>query len=340
MRIDLIQSLDQMNSLAEEWNALLSKSAIHVPFLRHEYLNTWWQTLGGGEWKEGELCILTGRDDDERLCGIAPLFLTRNREGERALMLLGSIEISDYLDLIAPEQHLKTFVFDVIDFLAGPQAPDWQVLDLNNLLENSPSLPLLEKAAQQHRWHFAQTPLKRAPYIPLPDNWDDYLAALAKKQRHEVRRKLRRAAAYPAPVHWYIVHEEAKLDEEIEAFLRLMATDPTKANFLTQTMCTQIRAAIRNAFHTGWLQLAFLEVGEEKAAAYLNFDFANQIWVYNSGLNPEFRQLSPGWVLLAHLIQWAIEHGREAFDFMRGDEDYKYRLGGIDRYVVRAILRR
>jgi len=75
-------------------------------------------------------------------------------------------------------------------------------------------------------------------------------------------------------------------------------------------------------------------VGGQKAAGYLNFDYAGHIWVYNSGLNFALREVSPGWVLLGHLIQWAIEHRRESIDFMRGDEDYKYRFGGVNRYIV------
>jgi CelD/BcsL family acetyltransferase involved in cellulose biosynthesis len=88
------------------------------------------------------------------------------------------------------------------------------------------------------------------------------------------------------------------------------------------------------------LQLAFLQIGEQKVAAYLNFDFGNRIWMYNSGINYEFNYYSPGWVLLSYVIQWAIENGRTALDFMRGDEKYKYRFGGIDRFVQRVQIKR
>jgi CelD/BcsL family acetyltransferase involved in cellulose biosynthesis len=60
--------------------------------------------------------------------------------------------------------------------------------------------------------------------------------------------------------------------------------------------------------------------------------------VYNSGYDPNFREISPGWVLLAYLLKWANESGRQIFDFMRGNEDYKYRFGAIDRRVVRARI--
>jgi CelD/BcsL family acetyltransferase involved in cellulose biosynthesis len=82
------------------------------------------------------------------------------------------------------------------------------------------------------------------------------------------------------------------------------------------------------------LQLAFLEVDGEKACAYFNFDYANRIWVYNSGLDRKFMDISPGWVLLGYLLEWAIDHKRSEFDFMRGNEDYKYRFGAVDRQVM------
>jgi CelD/BcsL family acetyltransferase involved in cellulose biosynthesis len=101
-----------------------------------------------------------------------------------------------------------------------------------------------------------------------------------------------------------------------------------------------MRSAIHVAFKAGWLQLAFMEVDGNKAAGYLNFDFNDHIWVYNSGLRFDYRELSPGWVLLGYLLKWANDHQRKSFDFMRGEEDYKYRFGAINRYVIRAMIQR
>ena len=130
------------------------------------------------------------------------------------------------------------------------------------------------------------------------------------------------------------------LDQETDAFLDLMAHDLDKAKFLTPEMRQQIHSIVRATYNAGWLQLAFIEVNGEKIAGYLNFDYLNHIWVYNSGLDFRYSELSPGWVLLAHLIEWAIENKRQSFDFMRGDEQYKYRFGAIDRRVMRLTLRK
>lgn len=340
MQLKVIRTLGEFEALADEWNNLLESSASHVPFLRHEYLVAWWRTLGGGEWPHGELYVIAARRGDEKLCGIAPLFITDNLEGQPALMLLGSIEISDYLDVIARPEDLSTFLDSLFEHLAGTGIPALQALDWYNLLESSPTLPVLRASADRWGWEYTQEQLQHCPYIPLPGDWETYLAGINKKQRHEIRRKIRRAENYEVPVRWYIVEDGKYLDAEIEDFFRLMGQDPEKQVFLTKKMRSQMRAAIRVAFRANWLQLSFLEVGGEKAAGYLNFDYQNHIWVYNSGINFNFGALSPGWVLLGYLLQWANQNGREAFDFMRGDEAYKYRFGGIDRYVMRAKLQK
>ena len=339
MHFNVIQQLTDLDALAEEWNALLHHSASHVPFLRHEYMREWWRTLGGGEWPEGELFVVTARADGGQLVGVAPLFFTQNRQSEPAMMLVGSIEISDYLDLIAPQQYLPEFVDELLSFITGRHAPAWITLDFYNLLDSSPTLKVLQDAASRKGWLYSQETLQHCPYIPLPDDWEVYLAGIDKKQRHEIRRKMRRAEQHALPVRWYIVDDADKLEAEMEAFFKLMACDPEKERFLTQKMREQMQATARAAMQQGWLQLAFVEVGGEKAAGYLNFDYNDQIWVYNSGFDLRFRELSLGWVLLGYLIQWSIENKRTAFDFMRGNEDYKYRFGAVDRRVVRARIK-
>ncbi len=341
MQINIVRTLSEWDSFSKEWNSLVENSASDVPFLRHEYLSTWWQTSGGGEWAQGDLYIATACQPDGSLVGAAPLFFTQNRDGEAAMMLLGSIEISDYLDVIAHQEHLEDFVNALLDHLAGPQAPDWALLDWYNLVDSSPTLPVIQAAAQARGWTCTIEPLEHCPYIPLPGDWEKYLGEqVDKKQRHEIRRKIRRAESNPEAVRWYIVDQETEIDSAIEAFLQLMAHDPAKERFLTDAMRAQMRLSLRAAFQAGWLQLCFLEIGSVKAAAYLNFDYNNRLWIYNSGLNFNHRELSPGWVLLGYLLQWANENGRESFDFMRGDEEYKYRFGAVDRRVMRVRVRR
>jgi len=324
--------------LKEEWNQLLAKSVNDVPFLRFEYLEDWWQTRGGGEWpSEAELAILAARDGKE-LVGVAPLFLTEH-EGAKKLMLLGCIEISDFLDLIVSADREREFIEGLLKFISDQLIPQGiRSVDLYNLLEDSPTVSLLSEAGKTAGFEVSKVVLQQAPFITLPGDWDAYLESIDKKQRHEIRRKMRRAAEADARVEVYYTTEQAKVAQDTQAFIDLMALDPEKAAFLTLAMREQFKISIQRAFENGWLQLAFLTVDGENAAAYLNFDYQNRIWVYNSGLDRRFMEYSPGWVLLGHLLMWANENKRSAFDFLRGNEDYKYKFGGVDRFVCRVTL--
>lgn len=321
--------------LQNEWRSLFDTGITKVPFLRPEYLKTWWQTRGGGEWpEEAELLLICAREGDQ-LVGIAPCFVSE-KDGKRLLLLLGSIEISDYLDLLVRPQHLDEFAEGLLGYIKNTLAPAFKLsgFDLYNVLEQSPSLAALQQAAQVNGLPCAISPITRAPYIQLSGDYEEYLSRLDKKQRHEIRRKMRRMLELPTPSEWYIANDTDKLDVEIEDFLTLMAYDPEKQAFLTPKMKEQMRLSMKEAFQAGILQLAFFTIGDEKAAAYFNFDFGNRIYVYNSGINPAFFEHSPGWVLLAHLLKWSNENGRFEFDFMRGTEDYKYKFGALDRQVM------
>lgn len=322
------------------WNRVLDNSINDVPFLRHEYLSLWWETLGGGEWDSGDLFIGVGRDGANKVVGIAPFFRPDEGGDSPRLMFLGSIEISDYLDLIVPKPTLDEFIEGLFQSLEILDRKEWVNLDLYNLPDWSPSVEVLTESAKKRGWRVSREIYKPCPMIHLPESWEDYLSSLKGKQRREMRRKLRRVKKYPEPVRFHIVSKEDDLEEVIEAYLKLMSYDTRKEDFLSTPMRSNIRNLVRMGMQKEYLLLVFLYVGDTPAAAYLHFDYGNRIWVYNSGIDPKYFDLSPGWVLLGKTIQWGIEHGREALDFMRGDEVYKYRLGGIDRNVYRLSIGR
>ncbi len=320
-------------ALHQEWNPLLRDSASGTLFLTWEWQSTWWEHLG-----EGELYLIAVRDGGH-LSGIAPLYLTTSDDGLKTLSVVGCRDVSDYLDLIAASGQEAKVYGALLDWLESDEAPAWDLADLCNIRSASPTHSLLAEMAADRGYQVHTEVEDICPIIPLRATWDDYLNSLSKKQRHEIRRKLRRAEG-SGQINWYIVNEEHDLAAEMEAFIELhQKSHVDKDEFMDAQMKGFFHAAAQVLHEAGWLQLAFMEVNGEKAATMLNFDYQDSILVYNSGYNPhKYARLSPGIVLLSYCIQWAIELGRSKFDFLRGDEEYKYRFGAQPTEIYRLVI--
>ena len=222
MNYTLLNDFSQIDS--NEWNALLKDSIQDTPFLRYEYQKTWWQHLGGGEWKEAKLLLIAAHENNQ-LVGIAPLFIAEY-ENAPAVLLIGSIEISDYLDVIVRKDDHARFISGLLDFLASdsiwagePRPYDWSKIDWYNLPDDSPTLLVLKEEAYKRGWTHHEEIYRPTPRIALNGSFDDYLARIEKKQRHEIRRKMRRAAESDLDVKFILVDKMQILKKKSTIFL-------------------------------------------------------------------------------------------------------------------------
>lgn len=321
-------------ALGPAWNVLLQRSAANTVFLTREFQATWWRELG-----DGLLRVLEFRSEGGELLGLAPLFVQRDAFGQARAQVVACKEVADYVDVIfarGSEEACLAAMLEALEdetFWGGAKGE----LTLCNVPEASPTLALLPQLAEARGWNYAVTVEDVCPWIALPDQFEGWLGMLDGKERRETQRKLRRASE---DCRMVVTADADRLDADMDEFLRLMkASTHAKSDFMTPRMERYFRAIARAMFEAGWLELAFLEVEGERAAAYLNFVYDNATLVYNSGLDPtRYAYLAPGVVLVAKLIERAIAAGRTRFDFLQGNEEYKYRLGGRDSRVMIATL--
>jgi len=324
---ELYTDAEAFPALKPEWNSLLRRSGTNTVFLSWEWQRTWWDWFG----QELELRIVAIRDGAE-LIGLAPLYSLLDGESEIALRLIGGIDLSDYLDMIVVADGRDAAVYDALwHFLTEERSDCWDVLDLHNVPASSQTLGMLSAlATTSGRVEVTSRVEEVCPVITLPATWDQYLSSLKKKQRHEIRRKIRKANR-EAAVDWYYVDDLTTLDSEVEDFVALHRHSGThKRDFMDERTQGFFRAIAGEALGRGWLRLAFLVINDTKAAAMFCFDFNDSFQVYNSGYDPDlYASLSTGIVLLSYCIRDAIERGCRTFDFLRGEEEYKYRFGGV-----------
>jgi CelD/BcsL family acetyltransferase involved in cellulose biosynthesis len=334
------------DALAGEWNALLQRSRFQSIFLTHEWQTTWWRCLG-----KGELWILAfRRRDNAELVGIAPLFLVDHTEpelaGRRHFHLVGCIEVSDYLDIIMARAWEPAVYRALLAWLDGPDAPAWDAVDLCNLPEDSLTYRVLPELSRAAGYETEVMQEDVAPQFALPMHYEQYLLEqVDKKQRHEIRRKQRRAER-EAAVGFAIVGLDDTpsplLEAAVDDFIALQKASATdKAEFMTPEMRRFFITVAGTMAEAGYLRLCFLTLDGHKAATLFAFEYDRQFLLYNSGYDPDaFAHLSPGWVILSYAIQYAIAVGCTKFDFMQGDEEYKYRFGSEDYRVMRTQVRR
>lgn len=324
MQTTIYTNMSGFDLLAQEWDDLLQRSVNAPFFMRYIYQRTWWHYLGNDD-----LMLLAIRTDEGRLVGLAPLYGGINAAGQRELSFVGCVDVSDYLDLLVDRDYVEPVYQTLLDCLSDP-AMNWHKLYLCSLPHNSITHTRLAESVRARGWHAEVRQQDVCPVITLAGDWEAYLAGIDKKQRHEIRRKIRKIET-EADTRWYVVDSTEGLAEAMDAFITLhQKSTRDKEDFWNEYLIQFFKALAVELAQLGWLKLYFIEVNGVKAAAMLGFDYNNEFLLYNSGFDPEqFSQLSPGNVLTAYTIQDAIRLGRSRYDFLRGDEVYKFRFGAV-----------
>jgi len=325
-RVETLTDTRAFLSLEGEWDRLLKRSRSDTVFSTWQWQTIWWDCFG----QDAQLSIVTVREAGE-LIGLAPLYALPSSESRRTMRLVGGVEVSDYLDIIVAGGREDLAYTALWRCLTDEPSYPWEVLDLHNVPASSPTLTVLSGLARKTQGIEVGGEVEEVcPVIDLPSTWERYLSLLNKKQRHEVRRKIRNAER-EASVRWYYAQDEMSLHTEVEDFIRLhQKSDRGKMAFMNRRKQDFFHAIARAAFEHGWLKLAFLVINEVKVAAIFCFAYDDAILVYNSGYDPQlYSSLSTGIVLLAYCIRDAIQEGRKTFDFLRGEEEYKYRFGAV-----------
>lgn len=318
MKIEVVKD---WSKLEKEWRTLSEQSATASFFQTFDWVKIWLESFGQGEpyiltlW-EKELVALTPFLKDERgfsFWGTAKV--------------LGQELVTDFGDIVVRKgQEEKAWRAFLLHFknLNKPQR-----LSLHFLRESSPSFDFLKKEKGGK--------LKKedvAPFIDLPSSWEEYLLGLERKKRHELERKIRRLEATGA----FEICATADIEEGLDNFFRLVRlSNDQKRDFLKPEMENFFRTLVHHFFSKDMIDLCFLDLEGQRVATTLSFIYKDEILLYNSGFDPALSYLSPGFLLKAFLIKRAIENGRKKFDFLRGEERYKYDLGAKDQNLYQFI---
>lgn len=311
--------------LTPQWQRLLPRCQTDTLFLTPAWQRLWWREMG----RRGDLWLLGARNG-AGLRGIAPLMCRQD-----TLSFLGGSDVVDYHDFVVPAEDAPEFFAALLPYLL---AAPWREAIFESIPEGASTLEHLPRALEASGVRVEVFQEGVAPGVALPDTLDDYLASLRKKDRHELRRKFRRLEAADTARH-YAIADAADLPRAMDDFLRLMRLSRAdKSDFMTPEREAFFHALARELHAQGALRLYFLELDGVRVAASFCMDYQGTRLLYNSGYDPAYAHLATSLLLKALCLRDAIEAGMRYFDFLRGDERYKYHLGGKDVpiYTIRA----
>jgi CelD/BcsL family acetyltransferase involved in cellulose biosynthesis len=320
------ETLESYNRI---WSDLVDQNQVsprpeHL-FIHPGWLATWWRVFQPA----ARLLLLSIRKG-ERVLGLAPLMI----QGDAA-RFAGDPEIFDYQDFLVRSGEESRF-FETILADLGHRQVSW--LDLQTLRPDSTVLSHLVDLARASGFRVSLESAGNSLELPLPESWNDYLQLLDAKQRHEVRRKLRRLDE-AGEWRFRSVRDSAEVSDSMSTFLELFKISrQDKARFMTETMELYFRELAREMAARGMLRLDFLDRGPGPAAGVITFDFAGRIYLYNNCFDPAQAELSCGILVKVLSIKSAIEHGKTTYDFLKGGETYKHHLGGKEVALSRCSI--
>jgi len=305
---------DQANGL--NWDCL---------FVLPSWLRAWWHDFG----EDLDLNILAIKREGE-LIGIAPLFRVGN-----TVSLIGHADVCDYLDVILVPGKEREFFGALLDHLSkngisrfdlGPLRPESSVL--------SEFAALARKEGAQVACEVEDVSFE----IDLPATWGDYLLLLTGKQRHEVRRKLRRMHE-AAKITFRVVDDIKAAGPAMDTFITLFGKNRAdKAAFMDSRMASFFRALATSTAQANLLKICILSVDDAPAAAAMCFDYRSAMYLYNNSYDERFARLSVGQLCKVLSIKDSIQRGRKRYDLLKGDEAYKLRMGAKEVPIHRCRI--
>jgi CelD/BcsL family acetyltransferase involved in cellulose biosynthesis len=325
VKIECVDRLDAVDPPA--WDALLAASRLRSPFLSATWQRQWASVFAEGHRVDLRLV----RDADGSLLAALPLYEVE----PGVLELIGGADISDYLDLLAVAGREEEAWSALLAARAADRAR-WVLHAVPAASPTTRALPALAAAAGLTVDVMLE---ERCPVLDLPASWDAYLAALSSKHRHELTRKMRRFEREAPDGRAVVLRRSDEIAARLDDFLGLHRRSRVgKSKFMDARMERFFRAALPALAERDGVALWLLEAGGAPIASFVCLEWDGTVSLYNSGFAPERASLSPGLVLLAHLIRDAIERRCRRFDFLRGEERYKYELGPRPEDVYRVTI--
>lgn len=325
LSVRCLTSEEAFQELADAWEQLSGD----IPFRRPQWCEAWWRHYHS---PQTELLIVAVEDQEGHLVGLAPWYQERTRRDGRVIRFLGSGEVcSDYVTILSIAGAGETVAQRIASWLNDDYQGAWDSIELDGVAEADPSIAALASHLESTGASIDHLAAQQCWRIEFPANWDEYLSRLSRKRRERVRSFVRRMFDSKVAT-WQL----AETDEEVtRGYEILIDLHQRRRNSLEEDGCfasntfTEFhREMLHRLAAEGRARIHWIEMDGVPIAVEYDLIGAETVYVYQTGIDPEAMEHSPGWLSAIASIRSALDGGFASFDFLRGDEPYKATLRG------------
>ena len=337
--VKIVNDTTRLESLSDVWNNLLSRGKDESSvFLTYEWVTTWWKHFGDGK-KLNVLLMEKGPD----VVGIIQLMRTDYRIGPFQQCVLETIGAVNYNCIaLTSDENREEVAAAFNTYLEQELGKRGLVLRLPLVPDDNYFLESLRNVCSQLPgslvFHEKLTTL--APYMPLPETWEDYYYSLAQKKRWLYRRKLR--ALQEIGSVKYLICNRRNLESRLNKFFELHQTrwqsvgvrgifsDPKMMQFYIDVATLFLKK--------GWFHFSYLAVDGEMVSGEYCFIYGNKLYGSTTARDINYQKYSVGTLHFISLLRDAIEAGIREFDFLKGDEHYKFHWTRLFRKYLQVVV--
>ncbi len=326
MRTLCLSDLSSAWAHADAWRQLSAQ----CPLVSPEWMLTWWKHYGQGS----ELCVVLCLDDADEVVGIAP-FMRVGGKLTKKWKFLGSGRVcTDYASILARPDREGDVYRAIAQFLHQRCKQDnfWHGnrLSMEGVEKNSHGSVALQQELLSQGFQVWETPLEATVAMDLPATFELWCKGLSSQARRKAKRVMQRMDAKE------VLFESLASDSGINSrFDDLMRLHQARRNMLGQSGCFHEgrfgeflhEAALRLAQH-GQATLELCRDDQGVIACHLILQRPGMAYMYCSGVAPDRMDIEPGHLLTVNAVRRAIEDGMRGYDFLRGEERYKFFWGG------------
>lgn len=322
MKVFEVKNIDPFFELRHSWNKVLRESEDNTVFLTWEKMAS--SVLNFDENKTLNVLCATQND---KLVGIAPL--RKSRRSINGLLKYTVIEPlaegnTDYSGLVLAKHEAECLQFFLTHLF---DQNDWDLMYLSQVPQNSHLFNLLAK----HRCSLPEFTLEEGaicPYLTLPFSKQGLMKSLSSNFRRNLKKRMRKLEKDYGKVELKEYRELGSLDTTMQIFFDLhqkrWGSKGEKGTFKNLAVRDTFLTKAKLFAEKDWLRLYFLTVNDKPIAAKYCFKYKQKLYGSLSGFDPSYSSYGVGNVLMLKVLERCIDQGIREYDFMQGDELYKF----------------